>query len=133
MGHGTTKGVGVRRALTLIAAGLVAAVAVAGCTSQYHYVKSSSDHTYFKVPSAWKLYNEKDILDGIGSNLTDAQRQQELDANWRVAFDASPKPSLLHLGADGAKSPSGIAIVRTLDFDSADSLSLSALRNYFFD
>jgi len=108
-------------------------VAVAGCSSQYHYVKSSSDRTYFKVPSKWKLYNEKDILDGIGSNLTDAQRQQELNDNWRVAFDASPKPTLRHLGADGAKDPSGIAVVRTLDFDSADSLSNSGLRNYFFD
>ena len=106
---------------------------VAGCSSQYHYVKSSSDRTYFKVPSKWTLFDEKDILNGMGSNLTDAQRQHELDENWRVAFDAAPKPTLRHLGATNAKDPAGIAVVRTLDFDSADSLSLSSLRNYFFD
>lgn len=122
-----------RRAITLMVAGLVAMGAVAGCSSEYNYVKSSSDRTYFKVPSKWKLFDEKDILNGVGGNLTDAQRQQELDDNWRVAFDAAPKPTLRHLGATSAKDPSGIAVVRNLSFDDADSLSLSALRNYFFD
>jgi hypothetical protein len=123
----------VRRAITLIAAGLVAVVAVAGCSSSYNYVSNSGDRTYFKVPKKWTLFDEKDILDGIGSNLTDAQRQQELDDNWRVAFDAAAKPTLRHLGATSAKDPAGIAVVRNLSFDAADGLSLSSLRNYFFD
>ena len=122
-----------RRVITLMVAGLVAMGAVAGCSSEYNYVKSSSDRTYFKVPSKWKLFDENDIVKGIGSNLTDAQRQQELNDNWRVAFDAAPKPTLRHLGATNAKDPSGIAVVRTLDFDAADTVSLSSLRNYFFD
>ena len=108
-------------------------VAVAGCGSSYHYVSNSGDRTYFKVPNKWTLFDEKYILDRMGSSLTDAQRQQELDQNWRVAFDAAPKPTLRHLGATSAKNPSGIAVVRNLTFDAADGLSLSALRNYFFD
>jgi hypothetical protein len=123
----------VRRAVTLIAAGLVVMVAVAGCSSDYHYVSNSGDRTYFKVPSKWTLFDENDIIKGIGSSLTDAQRQAELDQNWRVAFDAAPKPTLRHLGATTAKDPSGIAVVRNLTFDAADGLSLSSLRNYFFD
>ena len=122
-----------RRAITLIAAGLAAIVALAGCSSGYHYVSNSGDRTYFKVPKRWTLFDEKEILNGIGSNLTDAQRQQELDSNWRVAFDAAPHPTLRHLGATSAKEPAGIAVVRNLSFDAADSLSLSSLRNYFFD
>jgi hypothetical protein len=119
---------------TLIAAGLVALGLLAGCAdSGYHYVKSSGDRTYFKVPSEWTLFDEEDIIDRLGGNLTDAQREAELGQTWRVAFDADPKPTLRHLGVSNARSPSGLAVVRNLTFDDADSLSLQALRNYFFD
>ena len=29
----------------------------------YNYVKSSDDHTYFKVPDDWKLYDNDALLD----------------------------------------------------------------------
>ena len=123
-----------RRVITLIGAGLVAVGLLAGCAnSGYDYVKSSSDRTYFKVPSRWTLYDEKDLADRFNADLTDAQRAQLLDDTWRVAFDASPTPTLRHLLETGAKDPSGVALVRTLTFDDADTVSLSALRNYFFD
>jgi hypothetical protein len=113
---------------------LVAVGLLAGCAgSDYHYVKSSSDRTYFKVPNQWTLFDEEDIIDRLGANLTDAQREEELDQTWRVAFDASPKPTLRHLGATGATSPAGLAVVRSLSFDDADTVSLGSLRNYFFD
>jgi len=123
-----------RRVITLIGAGLVAVGVLAGCAgSGYDYVKSSSDRTYFKVPSKWTLYDEQDLADRFNGDLTDAQRKQLLDDTWRVAFDASPNPNLRHLLETNAKDPSGVALVRTLNFDDADSVSLSALRNYFFD
>jgi hypothetical protein len=123
-----------RRVIPLIAAGVVAMGALAGCAdSGYHYVKSSGDRTYFKVPSEWTLFDEEAVIDGLGQNLTEAQREEELDQSWRVAFDADPKPTLRHLGATRAKNPAGFAVVRTLSFDDADSVSLQALRNYFFD
>jgi hypothetical protein len=120
--------------ITLIGAGLVAVGLLAGCAnSGYDYVKSSSDRTYFKVPSKWTLYDEEALADRFNGDLTDAQRRQLLDDTWRVAFDASPTPTLRHLLETGAKDPSGVALVRTLTFDDADTVSLSALRNYFFD
>lgn len=123
-----------RRVITLIGAGLVAVGLLAGCAnSGYDYVKSSSDKTYFKVPSKWTLFDEEDIVDRLGGDLTDAQRQQTLDETWRVAFDVSPNPTLRHLGATSARDPSGLAVVRTLSFDDADAMSLGSLRNYFFD
>jgi hypothetical protein len=126
--------VGVRRAITLIGAGLAALGLLAGCAdSGYHYVKSSGDRTYFKVPSHWTLFDEEAVIDGLGGQLTDAQREQELGQTWRVAFDAAAKPTLRHLGDTTAKSPSGIAVVRNLSFEDADAVSLQALRNYFFD
>lgn len=125
---------GARRVITLIGAGLAAMGILAGCAdSGYHYVKSSSDRTYFKVPNKWTLFDEEAVLDGLGGKLTDAQREQELGQTWRVAFDADPKPTLRHLGATGATSPAGLAVVRNLSFEDADAVSLQALRNYFFD
>lgn len=122
-----------RRRFMGILVGLAALVLVAGCAgSGFHYVKSSSDKTYFKVPKDWTLYDENAVIDRIGSQLTKSERQTELDQNWRVAFDAAPKPTLRHLG--GANDhPSGIAVVRTLDFDMSDAMSTETLRNYFFD
>lgn len=113
---------------------LAAAALVAGCAdSGFNYVKSSEDKTYFKVPERWTLFDEQDVLDGLGDELTETERRAELDGSWRVAFDASPDPTLRHLGAAGAAHPSGLAVVRTLDFDVADAISNEALRNYFFD
>ena len=58
-----------------------AAVALTACAGTgYHYVKNSSDKTYFKVPDSWKLYNEDSVLDAalhthpqvVGENGTKA-------------------------------------------------------------
>lgn len=123
-----------QRLIGTITAILVAAVLVAGCAdSGFNYVKSSADRTYFKVPDRWTLFDEHDVIDRLGSDLTATERQNELDQTWRVAFDAAPHPSLGHLGAAGADHPSGLAVVRSLDFDMADIISTESLRNYFFD
>jgi hypothetical protein len=130
----TTKGRGVRRVIALIGSGLVAVGLLAGCAgSGYDYIKSSSDRTYFKVPSKWTVFDEEDVVDRLGGDLTDAERQQVLDETWRVAFDASPNPTLRHLGVTTAKDPAGLAVVRSLSFDDSDAVSLGSLRNYFFD
>jgi hypothetical protein len=123
-----------RRALGTITAVLVVAVLGAGCAdSGFNYVKSSADRTYFKVPDRWTLFDEEDVLDRLGSELTATERRNELDQTWRVAFDAAPRPSLGHLGSATAAHPSGLAVVRRLDFDTADTVSTASLRNYFFD
>jgi hypothetical protein len=132
--HDDEGTVGLRRVIALIGAGLAAVGVLAGCAdSGYHYVKSSSDRTYFKVPNQWTLFDEEEIIDGLNRNLTDDEREEELDQTWRVAFDADPNPTLRHLGNTKATSPAGFAVVRNLSFDDADVLSNQALRNYFFD
>jgi len=123
----------VRRRITGISAVATAALVLAACAGDYQYVKSSEDKTYFKVPARWTLYDESDVIDGLGVDLTENERQTELEQGWRVAFDAAPKPSLDHLGRAGADHPSGLAVVRNLAFEVADIISTEALRNYFFD
>jgi len=125
---------GVRRRIVGIAAVLMSVVVVAGCAdSGFNYVKSSEDRTYFKVPDRWTLFDERDLLRVLGADMTAAERRDELADTWRVAFDAAPQPSLRHLGAPDAEHPVGLAVVRNLDFDTSDKVSLSTLRNYFFD
>jgi len=124
----------VRRRIVSILAVVAAAVLVAGCAdSGFHYVKSSADKTYFKVPQDWTLYDEGAVLDFLGDKLTDAERLNEIADTWRVAFDAAPKPSLRHLGTARADYPAGLAVVRSLNFDAADTVSNETLRNIFFD
>lgn len=117
-----------------ITAVLAAAVLVAGCAdSGFHYVKSSEDKTYFKVPSSWSLFDEETIISQVGADLTETERQTVLDETWRVGFDSSPKPSLRHVSGVGSGHPAGLAVVRNLSFDVSDNISNSVLRNYFFD
>jgi hypothetical protein len=125
---------GRRLPLGAVAAVLVVAVVGAACSSSgYHYVKNSDDRTYFKVPDGWKLYGEDEVLSAYAKDLSPRQREAERDTSWQVVFDANPKPSLSHLGNPKAQHPNGIAVVRELSFDDADSLSIGSLRNLFYD
>lgn len=120
-----------RGARVPVAVGLAAlALFAAACSSTgYSYIKSSDDRTYFKVPEKWTLFDE----DALTKGLTPREREAALETSWQIGFDASPKPKLGHLLDVGSKHPNGIALVQELDFDSADSVSLSGLRNTFFD
>jgi hypothetical protein len=111
----------------------VASVLLASCAgSGYNYVKSSNFHTYYKVPSNWKLFSEKDVVAANFSDLSKQQLQQVLDTSWHSAFDANPKPSLRHVFSL-AKSPNGYAVVSTLSTKDSDTVSDSTLRNFFLD
>ena len=123
-----------RLPFTVAIVSLALALLGAACSSTgYHYVKNSDDHTYFKVPEAWKLYGEEQVLESYSKDLSPRERAVERDTTWQVVFDASPQPSLTHLGDPKAHHPNGIAIVRELSFDDTDTLSLVSLRNLFYD
>jgi hypothetical protein len=117
--------------LVLFAAAATLLAACAG--SGYHYVKSSDDHTYFKVPESWKLFDEQTIVHNLGKGLSKSAQQAQLDQGWQVGFDASSHPSLKHLGSGRAGSPEGLAIVRPLSTQDADAISMQTLRNAYVD
>jgi hypothetical protein len=121
-------------ALAVAAAVVAGAVLLAACAGTgYQYVKSSSDHTYFKVPDGWKLFDEQSIVKSLGKSLSKSQQQAALDQSWQVGFDGSSHPSLKHLGNEHADAPEGLAIVRPLSAQDADAISLQSLRNQFVD
>lgn len=109
--------------LVLLGAG---AVLLGGCGSpNYHYVKSTSNRTYMRVPAKWTLYDEDDLLESSEDSAEAKAQFKRL--TWSVAFDADPSPSLEHILAQ-SDHPSGLVQVRTLTPMQRDAFSLSDLR-----
>jgi len=93
---------------------------------RYHYLKSTTDHTFVRVPSSWTIFDEDDLLKT--SDKSDEAKNAFKGRSWSVAFDASPKPSIGHiLGKSG--HPSGLVQVRTLSESERDAFSLADLRS----
>jgi hypothetical protein len=127
IGHARTTS-GRPKAASLVVGALAAAGAVllTGCGgSNYRYVKSSANHTYFKVPKDWKIYDKGQIVEASGSRLSESQSST---LRFMVAFDADPKPSLEH-DLQSATRPFGLARVRQLNADERETFNLLALRN----
>ena len=106
---------------------LAASIALAACGApKYHYVKSTSNRTFMRVPSEWKLYDEDELL--AASDDSAESKEQFKKLTWSVAFDASPKPSLDHILSQ-TSHPSGLVQVRTLLPEQRDSFKLADLRS----
>jgi hypothetical protein len=85
------------------------------------YLTSTSTHTFLKVPSDWKVFNQSTIRSEVKSGSTPP-------FPFLAAFDADPKPSLNHNFSD-AKYPWGLVRVRDLGEAEHDTFSLASLRN----
>jgi hypothetical protein len=122
-----------RRVWVLSAVVALALVLSACANSGFHYVKSSSDHTYFKVPESWKLYDNEALLKVAKADLTAEQLKQARQNQWSAIFDGHPHPALSHVTNRAPTHPVGRALVQSLSAESADGVSLMQLRNIFYD
>jgi hypothetical protein len=122
-----------RRATTLVAAVALLAASCAG--SGYRYVKDSSSTAIFKLPQAWRVFDEDQILTSTDIVASPQAKEAFAAATWMVAFDADPSPSLDHLFifANAADDPNGFAQVRPLGVEERDAFSLATIRNALFD
>lgn len=118
-------------AMLLLVAAPLALAACAG--SGYHYVKSSEDKTYFKVPENWHLYDEESVLGALEGALSKDEIEARRDTMWTSVFDADPDPSLDHVASRQPNYPVGRAIVQPLSPEASDGASLQSLRNLFFE
>lgn len=114
--------------LTLVLAG-------ACSESKFRYVSNASINTYLKVPAEWKEFKHDDLVDAEISAARQANKPKSLidvlvnrQYQWRVAFDADPKPSVGHT-LSLAEEPVVEVSVRALDADERDQVSLASLRN----
>ncbi len=119
----------------VLAVALAVAVAGACSKSEFRYVSNSSINTYLKVPNDWKVYTHDDLVGAEINAARDANQPTSLidvlvnrQFQWRMAFDADPKPSVEHT-LSLAEEPVVEVSVRTLDQDEHDQVSLAALRN----
>jgi len=62
--------------------------------------------TYFKVPNAWRVYDENAFI--RSRHLSPTKAKAAKADSWTVAFDASSKPSLKHFNQLATKEPFGI-------------------------
>jgi hypothetical protein len=106
------------RPLAVVAA-LVIALVVSACTPTTAYVSSTSQGMYFKIPHGWRTYSQKSLKkDGLISATVP----------FLVAFDANPKPDLVHL-LDASSYPWGLAEVASIPSTDRINFSLDSLLN----
>ncbi len=99
---------------------------------RYHYVKSSADRTYVRVPHDWTLFDEDQLVTRLDESPEAKEQYKRL--TWSVAFDAAPQPSLDNvLSLSVSDHPVGLVQVRTLLPEQRDQFSLSALRSVLLD
>ncbi|MFI0444996.1 hypothetical protein [Actinomadura sp. 6N118] len=118
----------------LAAASVIALVmSLAACgSSDYTYVKNSSEKTYFKVPAEWIKIEQKTLEAAIHSDDPDsAAAQLRPKLSWSVAYDAKSPPDPDHLYGLGTDQPFVYAIVRPLTQEERGSISLDRLRDAF--
>lgn len=107
--------------------GVAAVLLATACGApKYHYVKSTADRTYFRVPSHWTLFDEDELL--RSSDQSPEAKSQFKRLTWSVAFDGSPEPSLEHILSE-VDHPSGLVQVRTLLPEQRDAFRLADLRS----
>jgi hypothetical protein len=114
----------------------VVAVVLMSCSgSGYEYIKDSTSTAFFKIPSAWSVYDENQILDNSSIQASPQAKQAFAQATWMVAFDGdSPaSPDNLFIFGNAAQKPTGFAQVRPLGQSERDTFSLSTIRNALFD
>ncbi len=118
-------------AVGLLLAGAAPLILSACGSSGYHYVKSSVQDAYLKVPSEWRLYDHKELL-SLRRDLSEEQQDDVLDNSWQTAFDSSPDPSITHI-LNRAAHPAGMALIAPLSPKDSDGVSDGSLRNFFFN
>jgi len=120
---------GARRRAALAAALSTGALLTAGCLgTKYTYISHPSTNTYLKLPPAWHVYNEDEVVRSRALGLTPDQQSRFKKQIWQEEFDASPDPSIDHLFDPTADHPAGIVRVRKLSVADQDAISVGSLR-----
>ncbi|MER3453156.1 MAG: hypothetical protein C4344_05830, partial [Acidimicrobiia bacterium] len=115
---------------------VLAATVLGACAApRYRYVHSNDRTTYLKVPRDWAVFDERQLLD-LDARVAEARGRPRTEVDhqiadlieWRVGFDADPRPSPVHLFGTG-DAPAVQVTVRRLLADERDKFSLASLRN----
>jgi hypothetical protein len=97
----------------------------------YQYVSHRSGTgtaTYFKVPSGWTLFDQRQLLEAANGPLTSQQVSDLTGQNWSETFSGSPHASASESNSIGGGFPTGYVEVRRLSAQEQDGFSLASLR-----
>jgi hypothetical protein len=114
---------------TRAAGALALATVVTACGGgSFQYVQNSSENTYFKLPSDWKLFKltEPDKEGRPPKLPIDTQRI------WHVAFDAANPPDENHLGEAMPSAMVGDVQIYAMSSSDNDQIAQSNLRQIIF-
>lgn len=115
------------RVLTVL---LIGAVVLVACGApEFTYVTNSTDHTYLKVPTAWKLIDPKVLDNAIGLDPATTAAQRGL---WLQAYDADTSPSPDHVLGSRADSPAVLIAVQDNTASKQGAVSLDGMRDFFY-
>jgi hypothetical protein len=97
---------------------VVAFLALTACGSgKWHYITSSAEHTYAKIPRSWHRIDSRQIKEGLLNGVPGTQtREIERSLLWVDGYDAAASPSVEHLLRyfDSATEPVAYAQIREL-------------------
>jgi hypothetical protein len=126
-----------RSGVVAVGVPLALGVLAVGCgRSEFRYVTDAETQTYLKVPREWAEFSEADVARAEArlaeQNGDDppsrTDRTIERLLQWRVAFDADPEPSPLHVAGLSDDIVVDVRVRRLLDRE-RDAVNQASLRN----
>jgi hypothetical protein len=108
------------------------AIALSGCFgSSFAYISHVNNglELYFKVPSQWKIFSAKQLVEATNGPLSQTQINQIEEGTWETSFSSAPHPSIKQLIDESSKYPNGVVFARQLTETERDSFSLAAMRS----
>lgn len=124
---------GQRRRVFACAAALVAVVTVlSGCLqSSFSYFSHRTNggvEMYFKIPTTWHTYSDKQIVEASNGPLRQTQLNQIATGQWQMTFSAASHASIKQLINEGSSAPNGVVFTKQLAPSDRDVVSFAALR-----
>jgi hypothetical protein len=122
-----------RRTATAAVGVAVASGMLSGCLgSGFTFVNHRSPdgtNLYFKVPSDWTVFNNKQILEARNGRLGPAQVKELSQGQWIEELNASPTPRPSGSLPLGSRFPTGVVSANLLSPLDRDQLSFSSMRS----
>jgi hypothetical protein len=122
-----------RKRLTALALALLSALVVplSACgLSGFQYVthrQGSGADLYFKIPSSWTLYSQKQLIEAANGPLNSSQIKDIEGGRWAVTF-ASHNVRIDNSTSISGHYPTGFVEERPLSVSEQDGFSLASLR-----
>jgi hypothetical protein len=106
-------------------------LALSGClNSNFAYFSHRTQGTelYFKIPTSWKTFSAKQLVEASNGPLSQRQINQIEQGQWEMSFSAAPHPSPKQLIVESSAYPNGVVFAKQLSETDRDALSYAYLR-----